>query len=159
MNLSELYKKRIQELAGIENNIQYLSVEGDMEDEGFDRHDVLTQAYEITKESGVHIYSTKELSDVAYNVDTNESVGALFITHLHDVFSFDVIVKEEYKSRGIGRKLVEIALEHYDEQKEAYGDGLEMEIEVINPHMETLLKSLGFKVTHKLQHGTVLMNR
>jgi len=146
-----------------ESNIQFLSVDegsiysDNMEDE--DSDNILAQADEITKKSGLHIYSTKDLSDVAYNPEIKEVMGVLYITNMADVFSFDVIVKDEYKRKGIGRKLVDIALDHYKSQKEAYGDDFEMEVEVVNPHMEMLLKHLGFKVTHKLQHGTVLMKR
>ena len=169
MNLTEGYKDRLQELSGIitenSNDIKYLSTDegsiytGDLE---FDIDDateenILAQVDDVVKKSGVYIYNNKDLSNIAYNVQTQETVGVLVITHMQHAFSFDVIVKDEYKRKGIGKELVKIALSHYDDQKEAHGDEFEIEVEVINPDMGELLKKFGFIVKKKLPDGTVLM--
>jgi len=166
MQLSESYKKRISELAGIieeiSDSIVFLPVsEGriDTEIEKFDEDAALEEAYKIAKQEGVYIYSSKDVSDIAYDADINKTVGALFITNMKEVFSFDVVVRDDFKRQGIGKKLVEIALGHYEEQKEIYGDDLDMEVEVINKDMEQLLFKYGFRVVRTLHHNTLLMKK
>lgn len=114
----------------------------------------IDDAYKMAKKYDIGVLSDKEIYTVA--IANNEVVGALWTSWLSGEFSCDIVVREDYQRRGIGRRLTDIAIQTYNEDKEAYGEDAIMRIDVINPKMEQLLLSKGFKVESR-QPGHIMM--
>lgn len=115
-------------------------------------------AYQMAKKHGISVLSDKEIFCIVK--DGDEVVGALWTAWNYDEFSFDVVVREDFQGKGVGKKLVDIAISEYNESNEAYdrGEGTIIRADVINPKMEQLLLKKGFEVESK-QPGHTMMVR
>jgi GNAT superfamily N-acetyltransferase len=102
-------------------------------------------AYHLADECRVGILRDKKLYTVA--IEDNKIIGALFVSEYfyNNEFSFDVVVDESYRNRGIGNKLTDYALDLFNEMKH---DDLELKlnIEVVSPVMRSLLEKKGIGV-------------
>lgn len=77
------------------------------------------------------------------------------------IFSFDVAVAPDDRKHGItglrntapiGLKLIEAAIQHYDSEKDAYGDRTAMRLYVVNPKLVGVLeRRYGFEI--EADHG------
>lgn len=123
--------------------------------EDIDEKDV-EMAYRIGKKHDISILSDKEIYCIAKS--GNDVVGAVWTTFMSGEFSFDVVVKEDYQGKGIGKKLVDIAIQEYESSKEAFGDEAIIRAYVVNPSMEKLLLNKGFEVENRMP-GQVTMVR
>lgn len=116
--------------------------------------------YELARECGIRPDSSKDFyaGIVVGEVGSEFLAGALFTTGSpRETFSFDVCVHPSYRRMGLGRKLTEVALEQYDDLQDAYPD-LKLQLEVINPHMELLLRDMGMQVDSQ-RPNRVIMTR
>lgn len=155
MNLNEQLS-RIKNMMGLTENIQIKPISFDNpyddEDEDFDVYDASDQADKIAKIGGINILRGKELSYVA--TIQNQVVGALWIETSNNEFSFDVAVDPNFQGKGIGEKLVKIAISEFDNYN-IDGD-LTYKIDVTNPIMEKLLTKFGFHIINKIPGHTIM---
>lgn len=108
----------------------------------------------------IRVSSDKEIEAIVGTDDENpEVIGALFTGYTKYVFSFDIVVRHDHRKKGIARSLVQVAIDQYEQLKDAFGEEFHMEIDVINPDMERLLKSMGFKVYKTLGKDHVHMTK
>lgn len=108
----------------------------------------------------IRVGSDKELEAViGTDDDRPEVVAALFTAYTKDAFSFDVVVRHDHRRKGLARALVHIAVDQYDSVKDAFDKDFHMEVDVINPDMERLLKSMGFEVDERLGKDHVQMTK
>lgn len=115
-------------------------------------------AYSLAYNLGVGITRDRELKCVILDQDSeNLVVGALFTSLEDNIFSFDVVVHRNYQKTGIGTKLINIALDEY--QNYAYdNENLKLKVDVINPIMKNILsKKFNFRVVKKLSNDRWLM--
>ena len=106
---------------------------------------------------GVRVLSNKEFR-AGYQVK-GKVVAALFDDPSDpDEYSFDIAVSPQFQKLGLGGKLLDLALNLYEENKEARGDDYKMRLDVINPAMERMLERKGF-VRVGREGGTTLMER
>jgi 2'-5' RNA ligase/ribosomal protein S18 acetylase RimI-like enzyme len=119
--------------------LQYVGA--DEEDAG----ELSDQAYQLARKTVVNILSDKEPS--LYALFDGMVVGALFISTGRDHFSFDVVVDPEFQGSGIGSHLVTDAENEFQIRRDAFGDDYQMQIDVINPKMKSLLENRGYQVT------------
>ena len=131
------------------NEIEYVYGE---DIDGADEDD----AYQMAKKHGISVLSDKEIYVVA--VSNDEVVGAIWTAWSSKEFSFDVVVRDDFQGQGLGKKLVEIGISTFDEDKEAYGDDAIMRLDVINIKMEKMLLKKGFEIESN-QTGHTLMVR
>lgn len=110
-------------------------------------------ADQIFKQRGIRYDSTKRLSQLA--VENGTVIGAIASgwhpSHDYNeevyVFSFDVAVKKEFQGGLAGMKLIEEAIQQYEQEKEAYGEKTMMRLWVINPRLIPILeRRFGFEV-------------
>lgn len=153
MNFKEFY------FESISSNIIYRHI--DSESYGWDDEEEIPehwieQAHGLQNSAGINILRGKELTYVAVDVNEDQAIGALFTEFDGEQYSFDVLVHSQYRNQGVGRELTKIGIEEF----QAYADieGAYMELDVVNPIMEKLLKSLGFRVKRRIgQHAMMVV--
>jgi len=116
-------------------NTEILYVDEDMDQE------LLDQAWDLAKNSGINILSDKDLKFIA--VVDGIAAGAVFDSITDDKYSFDTIVHPDYQRLGIGKKLIDEAISEKYNLEEAFPE-LEFELDVVNPNIKRYLESLGF---------------
>lgn len=136
MNFSEFYE-----------NFQYIFGE-DISSEDADKAFKMASKYEIA------VLSDKDL--FAIMKDEDEIVGALWTAWSSEEFSFDIVVNEKYQGQGVGKKLADIAIDTYRQDKEAYGEDAIMRAYVVNNKMKDILLKKGFKIESELP-GQIIM--
>lgn len=117
----------------------------------------IDDAYKMAKKYDIGVLSDKEIYTIA--ISNNEVVGALWTSWISGEFSFDVVVREDFQGKGVGKRLVDIAIEAYNQDKEAYGDEVILRAYVVNPTMEKILASKGFEVENKIQGQTIMVRK
>lgn len=113
--------------------------------------------WQIAKSVGVRVLSDKDFR-AGFQVD-GEVVAVLFDASTEDEYSFDIAVLPEYRNKGLGRKLVELALDQYEEQREYRGEDFHLSLDVISPVMEALLKRYGFVEVGREGGHTIMEKR
>lgn len=98
-------------------------------------------AVEIARIVDMGITRDRELSHVA--VEGGKVVGALWTAFDGDNYEWDVAVLPEAQRRGVGSRLVDLAVSQFSEFQEANPDA-DMKIHVTSPVMEEMLKKRGF---------------
>ena len=121
-----------------------------------DWEDLEGDPWDLAQSVGVRVLSNKDLR-AGFHVD-GEIVAALFDASDRDGYEFDIAVRKDWQRRGLGKRLTEMALDLYEENREAYGDGYTLNLDVINPVMERLLRRHGLEETGR-EHGHVLMTK
>lgn len=118
------------------------------------------EAIRLFRAAGIGIDPKKHLAFVERDDDT--VVGALYLGISNYTgtwrMSFDVVVDKAARGKGVGRKLVKSFDDYYLEQlpalRKRYGKGFFAEVYVVNPHVEKILGSLGYRYGNS--HGTDL---
>jgi ribosomal protein S18 acetylase RimI-like enzyme len=139
------------------NNIvgYYFNEDEHDEDVPEDLHD---KAYKLAYNRGIRISSSKDLLYVFYDTIIEKVIGAVFRDSIGK-YSFDIVVDSGYERTGIETKLVKIAIDDYEMQKE-YDEDLEMEIDCINPVMSDILRrKFGFKDGAVLGPDRIIMTK
>ncbi len=133
----------------IANSIQYLPVEYD--DYNLEDIDVFNGIENVEKHSGINILRDQEPTIVA--VLNGNIVGVLWESFSGDEYSFDVAVLPEFRRMGIAKKLIDIALSNYSDYEDM---GAKIKLDVVNPNLESYLKTLGFIVEEKIGGHSIM---
>lgn len=121
----------------------------DENDSGLTNYEIYDQAIKIARDNNIRIDNSKELS--GYIIEDNEVVGALFEYVNNEIYSFDIVISKMMQRRGYGKELVQYGMQQYEVYKEAYGDDLKLDIDVVNPYMkDLLLKHFDFRIIQKI---------
>lgn len=102
-----------------------------------------------------NITGRKDLEYFVLDEDRDTVVAALYASIDSEEMNFDVVVHENYQRRGVASQLVDMVLEDYKMNLEAYPDQ-ELVCMVINPCVLGMLKKKGFRVDSTLE-GNFLM--
>ena len=119
-------------------------------DEAFDNV-YAEQATAIANET--KIYVSRDKYPLFYATCKGVCVGCLYVSDNRQVFSFDIVVNPAYQNRGIGKELVRLAEQEYEERKDAFGEDYKYDVDVVNPIMKNLLEERGFTVTDEVTPG------
>jgi len=131
----------------------------DLSDYNIDEDEAYNEAHEIAKDGGVQILRDKELHSLLLDTNGNRVIGGLWVSNDSNVFSFDVAIDSGYQNIGLSDKLIVAAIDEFNQQKEVYGDDLEMEVDVINPKLASILANkYGFYKTADIDQNRVLMS-
>lgn len=140
MNFNEFY-----------NQFEYIYGE-DIESEDADA------AYTMAKKHDISVLSDKEIFVIVK--DGDEVVGGLWTVFMSGEYSFDVVVRDDYQGQGIGKQLVDIAIQEYNESKEAFGDDTIMRVDVVNQDkMKPLLLKKGFEIESESSNHTLMVRK
>jgi len=106
--------------------------------------------WDIAYAAGIGITGNKEFH--AGHILNGQLVSVLYVAPpYNDCFSFDVAVLPKYQAKGLGAELVDAAMSVFED----YGDfrfdnsgedTFEYCVDVVNPHMKSLLERKGFYV-------------
>jgi len=141
-------------IEGLSPSPRYLYVGDGAEYDDVDVDALINGGYALTKKSTINILSDKELNTVAVIGDS--VVGGLWTSFVDNIYSFDVIVDPEFEGLGIGSKLTDIGISDFD----MYEDhGAKMELHVVNPKMESILKKKGFYVVKDILGATIMRRK
>jgi GNAT superfamily N-acetyltransferase len=113
------------------------------------------QADQVFKQNNIRYGRDKDISQVA--VENGAVIGALASGWTNDnsygedvmVFSFDLVVKPEFRRQGVGLGLIQQALKKYNMEKLDYqemGHKTMMRVWVVNPVLIPVLEKLGFEI-------------
>lgn len=123
------------------------------------------QADQVFKQNDIRYGRDKNISQVA--IENGVVIGALASGWDKDnsygedvmVFSFDLVVKPEFRRQGVGLKLIQQGLAKYKQEKGDYqemGNQTMMRIWVINPVLIPVLEGLGFQAeSEPYENGSV----
>ena len=112
--------------------------------------------WEVADSAGINILRGKDFrAGLQYD---GEIVAVLFDESDRDGYSFDIAVSPDHRRKGYAKKLLELALDIYEENREVYGDDYTLNLDVVSPIMEKLLKSKGFKEVGR-DRGHTFMTR
>jgi GNAT superfamily N-acetyltransferase len=113
------------------------------------------QSDQIFRQNDIRYGRDKDISQIA--VENGVVIGALASGWLQDnsygedvmVFSFDLVVKPEFRRQGVGLGLIQQALRKYNQEKMDYqemGNKTMMRVWVVNPILIPVLEKLGFTI-------------
>lgn len=113
--------------------------------------------YKIARDVRIGITRNKEF--YAGHLHNGSLVSALFIDP-QDCFSFDIVVDPMHQAKGLGDKLVDEAIDRFDDVERFWDwddenapESYEYCVEVVNPHMKRLLERKGFYVHETSTNG------
>ena len=139
-------------------NIHYLNVdEGNFftDNDEYDLYDYSDQINELENKSGIRILRGKDLSVIAFLEEEGKIIGVLYTEFSDGKYSFDVIVDEKFRGKGIGRKLMDIGIREYQNLKNEF-DNVELEVDAVNPKVVEYLKTKGLKIKKEIE-GHIIM--
>jgi ribosomal protein S18 acetylase RimI-like enzyme len=154
------YRKKLKE------EVIYIS-DGKMEDlsDEYDEEDLFDQIDELERNTPIPTIKGKDI--MAIYLDTGEVIGALytkmsledvdddeqidFTSDPVEIYTFDIIVHPDQQGKRIGTKLLDIAIEDFNEKKDG-NDKMVVKLDVIDARMKTALEKRGFEV--KKEKGT-----
>lgn len=128
-------------------------------EEDFEEADEADQIFKLQK---MRYGRDKNISQVA--IENGTVIGALASGWAKDdsygedsmVFSFDLVVKPEFRRQGVGLKLIQDAIARYKLEKNDYqemGNNTMMRIWVVNPILFPVLEKLGFEAESEPHEG------
>lgn len=110
----------------------------------------------LAQREGVTILSDKELLASAVDTDEGIVVGAVFNAVTPEHYSFDTVVDHRYQHQGLGKQLIEIAMDEFENIKEAYPE-IKLNLEIINPDIIPHLKSqYGLEILEEIPGRTFM---
>lgn len=122
----------------------------------WDNQDFEGDPWALAKSVGVNILSNKDFR-AGYTVD-GEIVAALFDSSDNDGYEFDIAVHPNWQRRGLGSKLMDQALDIYEENQEAFGEEYTLNMDVISPVAQRMLRKRGLVEVGR-EGGHILMTR
>jgi GNAT superfamily N-acetyltransferase len=122
----------------------------------WDSNDAENDPWELARSVGVNILSNKDF--LAGHVVDGKFVSALFTASDNNGFEFDVVVDPAWQRKRLGSELMDMALDEYEELRDAYGEDFTLSLDVISPTAERMLKQRGIVEVGR-ERGHVLMTR
>ena len=120
----------------------------------FDITELSECPYALAKKNGIYIMRSREF-EVALVAENGSLAAALFTDFDGEEFTFDVAVAEEHRRKGLARKLVDYAIDRFEELR-VMSDDIRFVVEVVSPMMEWILDSMGFVVTRTLPDRVIM---
>ncbi len=108
------------------------------------------EAEEIGPKAGINILRNMELSAVAVTED-NVPVGALWLDYDRQdkTYTFDIAVLPHHQRKGIGSKLLDLAVDFLYNEELMFNDHMVCEVKVTSTIMEKMLRDRGFVTASK----------
>jgi len=137
-----------------EINARIVFCKGVDDDSDVPNRDLYTVARALALQSGIIPLSNKELACVIMDCADNV-LAALFSDVSDEYYSFDIVVDEFCRGKGLGNMLMSVAFEEFGMYRDAYPD-IKYSIDVINPVMVHMLKEYGFVESMQIQGHTIM---
>ena len=111
--------------------------------------------WKLAQKAGINILSHKDWK--AGYEDKGLLVAALFDYADAECYDFDIVVDPAYQKRGLGAKLMDLAISEYKELTDPFPD-IQFCLDSVNPVTVRMLKQRGFVETGR-ERGHTLMTR
>jgi len=109
----------------------------------FDMDEVTEDPWTFADDNGVRVLS--HLDWLAGYADSRGLAAVLFTGISGDEYEFDIAVAPRARRQGLASKLMDLAIENYEDMLEPFPD-LVFSLDVINPVSRRMLEQRGFKV-------------
>lgn len=74
-------------------------------------------------------------------------------TNPYSTYMHTIVVQDEYRGKGLGKKLIELVIEKYSAKKEQFGfKRIILHCELLNQRAISIYKRAGFRVCEKINH-------
>jgi GNAT superfamily N-acetyltransferase len=115
---------------------------------------ILTQALELSKTSEIGFGSAEPFGVI---IDDDKLAGATWIESSGN-FTFHIIIKPEYRGKGLSKLLLDDLMKKYIEKKGYMGKNYKVVVNVVNDKLaSTLAKNYGFKTMEDNGQGGIIM--
>jgi hypothetical protein len=152
--ITSLLKERLN--INIEESVDTLNI-NDIEDD--DLYDKLIDDAEILRGEGEIGFSGAELFGVLLNTETNELMGATWLS-THGNFMFHIIISPEHRGKGYSKPLLDDLMSKYEKMKSYRGEDYKLVVNVVNDQLaKSLAKHYGLKVIEDDGKGGVIMSK
>jgi hypothetical protein len=133
------------------------TVEEALDEDGEVDYEAEQQVRAIARERNLGITSDREIAFVARN-ENGDVIGGAFRSFDPQTkkYTFDVVVSQEAEGRGAGSRLLDAVRQVPMDVREAV-PGTKVEVDVVNPAMQEMLRRRGYVVTKRLGGDRVLM--
>jgi len=101
---------------------------------------------------GITILSDKNLLASIVDHDESRVIAAVFNSVTPEEYGFDTVVDSKYQRRGLGKALIQIAMDEYASLQDAYPD-LKLNLDVVNQDIIPFLEST-YNLEVKTQDGS-----
>jgi GNAT superfamily N-acetyltransferase len=127
----------------------------DIEDDGL-YDSLLAQANVLSGNSEIG-FGSAEPFGVLLNTEDNKLLGATWLESSGN-FTFHIIIKPEYRGRGLSKLLLDDLIDKYRHMKTYMGDDYNIVVNVVNDKLAgTLAKHYGFTTIEDNGQGGVIM--
>ena len=117
---------------------------------------ILAQAEELSKTSEVGFGSAEPFGVI---IDDNKLAGATWLESSGN-FTFHIIIRPEYRGKGLSKLLLDDLMKKYVEKKDYMGQDYKIVVNVVNEKLAgTLAKYYGFKAMEDNGQGGVIMSK
>jgi GNAT superfamily N-acetyltransferase len=125
------------------------------DDELYDN--LISQADDLSKNSEIG-FGAAGLFGVLINTENKELVGATWLESSGN-FTFHIIIKPEYRGKGLSKLLLDDLMTKYTQMKSYVGNDYKVVVNVVNDKLATTLqKHYGFKTMEDNGSGGVIMS-
>lgn len=130
---------------------------------GLDEQEAINQAYEIAEMVDIQISHNADITTLLIDKELKMTIGAVWTSlNSNKYFSFDLVVHPDYHNFGLGRVLMNGAVEMYDYINDEFqemngGKQIPVIVYAVNPIVANyLIKHHGFRVTVETSEGVRL---
>lgn len=109
---------------------------------------------QILKGSGINILNDKELDTVVLN--DGEIVGSLWVGRGREDMTFDIVVSDNCRRKGIAKQLIKNIIQTYKFDREGYGENYKLIGDVVNPYLVPYLQKTGFNIKEIVGGHTIM---
>jgi GNAT superfamily N-acetyltransferase len=103
-------------------------------------------------------FGLADVYEVIYDTKTNELIGASWF-ELSNIFSFHIIIVDEYRSKGFGSLLIDSAMKQYEKEKNKRSGDYPIRLNVVNDLLvNKLINKYNLKIGQKNNNGVILIN-
>lgn len=115
--------------------------------------------WDLAQDCGLYISRDKDFyAGILVGDPSSETLAAAVFTTTNPnagSYSFDICVSDEYRRRGYGAELMDLALDQYEEFKDIFPN-LELYLDAINPISARMLQKRGLKIKQKLPNRVII---
>lgn len=119
---------------------------------------LIHQADKLSRSSEIG-FGAAEPFGVLVNMSNGELLGATWLESSGN-FTFHIIIRPEYRGRGLSKLLLDDLMSKYEQMKTYRGDQYKILVNVVNDNLaNNLIKNYGFKVLKQNGVGGVIMTK
>jgi len=122
----------------------------------FDMGIIPNDPWELANRVGIPISSDKDLLASFIDLEELIVIAAVFESHRNFSYAFDVVVDPNYQRAGLGKELIDIAMQKFYEIRQS-DPLLDLVLDVINPNLVPfLIREYNLEIVNEFNEHTIL---